>query len=365
MYADLLWELACQRWRPASRPISSCRHLIVPYAPRGNAARDAPRSEGAGGSRSRAAGELPLGLLSGEERSVYADLLWELACQRWRPASRPVSSCRHLIVPYAPRGNAARDAPRSEGAGGSRSRAAGELPLGLLSGEERSVYADLLWELACQRWRPASRPISSCRHLIVPYAPRGNAARDALRSEGAGGSRSRAAGELPLGLLSGEERSVYADLLWELACQRWRPASRPISSCRHLIVPYAPRGNAARDALRSDGAGGSRSRAAGELQLGLLSGEGRAVHPIYCGSWPASDGGVSVSINAGCRTAIVGTPPGAGMLPQGISGLARVSAVRRYRAFGSPPVRPASLSAESPSPCADAGLPDSRRSHWP
>jgi hypothetical protein len=45
-----------------------------------------------------------------------------------------------LIVPYAPRGNAARDAPRSKGACGSRSRAAGELPLGLLSGEERAVY---------------------------------------------------------------------------------------------------------------------------------------------------------------------------------------------------------------------------------
>jgi hypothetical protein len=45
-----------------------------------------------------------------------------------------------LIVPYAPRGNAARDAPRSKGTGGSRSRAAGELPLGLLSVEERAVY---------------------------------------------------------------------------------------------------------------------------------------------------------------------------------------------------------------------------------
>jgi len=55
-----------------------------------------------------------------------------------------------MIVPYAPRGNAARDAPRSDGASGSRSKAAGELPLGLLSGEEQVVYLGfLLWELAC------------------------------------------------------------------------------------------------------------------------------------------------------------------------------------------------------------------------
>ncbi|CAI8973983.1 hypothetical protein EMIT0P294_50284 [Pseudomonas sp. IT-P294] len=38
-------------------------------------------------------------------------------------------------------------------------------------------------------------------------------------SEGAGRSkaRSKAAGELTLGLLSGEERAVRLDLLWELA----------------------------------------------------------------------------------------------------------------------------------------------------
>jgi hypothetical protein len=40
-----LWELACPRRRPDSRPISLyCPRLIVPYAPRGNAARDGPRS---------------------------------------------------------------------------------------------------------------------------------------------------------------------------------------------------------------------------------------------------------------------------------------------------------------------------------
>ncbi|CAI8793690.1 hypothetical protein EMIT0196MI5_10258 [Pseudomonas sp. IT-196MI5] len=39
-------------------------------------------------------------------------------------------------------------------------------------------------------------------------------------SEGAGGSRSRAAGELTLGLLSGEKRRVYADLPL-LFCRSW------------------------------------------------------------------------------------------------------------------------------------------------
>ncbi len=112
--------------------------------------------EGAGGSRSKAAGELTLGLLSGEGR-VYAALLWERACSRRRPDSRPVyRGCTQphvgaaegcdlltlvfkikrsqprftrqllqssvsdensvcdvgLIVPTLPRGNAARDAPR-------------------------------------------------------------------------------------------------------------------------------------------------------------------------------------------------------------------------------------------------------------
>jgi hypothetical protein len=52
-------------------------------------------------------------------------------------------------------------------------------------------------------------------------------------AEGAGGSRSQAAGELTLGLLSGEKRrgvgcSAFA-LLWERACSRRRPDSRPIS----------------------------------------------------------------------------------------------------------------------------------------
>ena len=43
----------------------------------------------------------------------------------------------------------------------------------------------------------------------------------------------------------------------------------------------------------AEGAGGSRSQAAGELTLGLLSGEGRKAYPIPCGSELARDGGLT------------------------------------------------------------------------
>jgi hypothetical protein len=39
-----------------------------------------------------------------------------------------------------------------------------------------------------------------------------------------------------------------------------------------------------------EGAGGSRSRAAGELTLGLMSGEEHGCTPTLCRSWLASDG---------------------------------------------------------------------------
>jgi hypothetical protein len=43
----------------------------------------------------------------------------------------------------------------------------------------------------------------------------------------------------------------------------------------------------------SEGAGGSRSRAEGELTLGLMSGEKRVFAALLsCGSWLASDGGL-------------------------------------------------------------------------
>jgi hypothetical protein len=77
-------------------------------------------------------------------------------------------------------------------------------------------------------------------------------------AEGAGGSRSQAAGELTLGLMSGEKRrgvgcSAFA-LLWERACSRRRPdrrrynhrrtnpANRPVGRPpRFAFAVYAPR----------------------------------------------------------------------------------------------------------------------------
>jgi hypothetical protein len=67
------------------------------------------------------------------------------------------------------------------------------------------------------------------RRTVAALPPRMNPS--SQPSDVARGSRSRAAGELPLGLLSGEERAVRLELLWERACSRWRPASRPVS-CR-------------------------------------------------------------------------------------------------------------------------------------
>jgi hypothetical protein len=69
------------------------------------------------------------------------------------------------------------------------------------------------------------------RRTALRACPQMNASTQPAEGAGRSKARSRAAGELTLGLLSGEERSVYAGLLWELACQRWRPASQPISSC--------------------------------------------------------------------------------------------------------------------------------------
>ncbi|CAI9002739.1 hypothetical protein EMIT0P171_90067 [Pseudomonas sp. IT-P171] len=40
-----------------------------------------------------------------------------------------------------------------------------------------------------------------------------------------------------------------------------------------------------------EGAGGSRSRAAGELTLGLMSGEKQKLPRVPCGSWLAGEGG--------------------------------------------------------------------------
>jgi hypothetical protein len=147
----------------------------------------------------------------------------------------------------------------AEGAGGSRSRAAGELTLGLLSDEERGctpiclcssvgvsllamaawqptnfyrMYSVQLWERACPRRLPSSRPIST----------------ECTRSNcGSGLARE---GCLPadqflpnvLGTIVGANLlamaacqptnfyRLYSVQLWERTCPRRLPASRPIST---------------------------------------------------------------------------------------------------------------------------------------
>ena len=96
-----------------------------------------------------------------------------------------------------------------------------------LAGARCSFVPAFIWG---HRLRSASRrpPLDVFDFVERRYAPAPQMNASTQPAEGAGGSKSKA-GELPLGLLSGEERSVYADLLWELACQRWRPESRPIS----------------------------------------------------------------------------------------------------------------------------------------
>jgi len=53
------------------------------------------------------------------------------------------------------------------------------------------------------------------RRTALRATPRMNTS--AQPTEGAGGSRSKAAGELTLGLMSGEQRGARLAFLWELA----------------------------------------------------------------------------------------------------------------------------------------------------
>ncbi|MGF6203093.1 putative NAD/FAD-binding protein [Pseudomonas laurylsulfatiphila] len=96
------------------------------------------------------------------------------------------------------------------------------------------TYAEPLWELACQRWRPASRSIS---HRHTPNHCGSWLARDGglpadqslsdIRRTTVGAGLPAMAACQPTNL-----SQTYAEPLWELACQRWRRASRPISD-RH------------------------------------------------------------------------------------------------------------------------------------
>ena len=135
----------------------------------------------------------------------------------------------------------------AEGAGGSRSRAAGELTLGLMSGEKRGVRRSafaLLWarrcgDPTCSRRRPASRPESGGCTLT----------------------------------------------LWELACLRWRSVSQhQCQMCRPL------RGQA-------------RSHRFGVVRI-------IGVRRKYCGSGLARDSGLPVDQEHHRRTHPATRPAG-------------------------------------------------------
>jgi hypothetical protein len=113
----------------------------------------------------------------------------------------------------------------AEGAGGSKSQAAGELTLGLLSGEERLCTPTHC--RSCRRLRSFALDLPLFRHCQKSKVGAGLPAMAACQ---------------PINL-----SQTYAEPLWELACQRRRPSSRPISH-RHT--------------------------------------------PNHCGSWLASDGGL-------------------------------------------------------------------------
>jgi len=161
---------------------------------------------------------------------------------------------RRTALRANPRMNTSTQPP--EGAGGSRSKAAGELTLGLMSGEERvgvrrlaflswlaseggltanqspAAVLNLLWELACQRRRPDSQPIT-CR-CTRPTVGAGLPAIAACQPTNHPqmhptycGSWLASEGGLP----ANPSPAAVLNLLWELACQRRRPDSRPIT-CR-------------------------------------------------------------------------------------------------------------------------------------
>ena len=144
-----------------------------------------------------------------------------------------------------------------------------------------TFFSNAKKKISKKRLAPSVRPLAWARRSFAPVSIRGHCPpvgfastymqrvrlrRTALRAtprmntstqppDGAGGSRSKAAGELTLGLMSGEERvgvrrlaflswlasegglpadpspAAVLNLLWELACQRRRPDSRPIT-CR-------------------------------------------------------------------------------------------------------------------------------------
>jgi len=157
----LLWELACQRRRPDSRPIiRRCTRCPVGAGLSAKAADQPvnhpqvypfscgnwPASDG-GRSADQSSAGVPV-------------LLWELACQRWRPISRSIiRRCTRSPVGTGLPAMAA-DQPINHPQVYPLSCGSWLASEGDRSADQSSAGVPvLLWELACQRWRPISRSI--------------------------------------------------------------------------------------------------------------------------------------------------------------------------------------------------------------
>ncbi len=142
---------------------------------------------------------------------------------------------------------------------------------GLTADPSPADASDLLWELACQRRRPDSRPITRrCTRLTVGA---GLPAKAACQPTHHLQMYPLNCGSWPAsegGLPADPSPADAPDLLWELACQRRRPDSQPITcSCTQSTV----------------GAGLPAKAACQPTHHPQM-------YPLYCGSWPASDGGL-------------------------------------------------------------------------
>jgi hypothetical protein len=160
MHPIPLWELACQRWRPDSRPISRrCTPNPVGAA---SPAMAACQSTNLLQVYTEPCGSWPAGdggLTVAQSLAGVHRTLWELACRRWLPDSRPIS-CRctrstvgaglPAMAPCQPT-NLSQMYPEPCG-----SWPAGDG--GLTVAQSLAGVPGPQWDLACRRWRLASRP---------------------------------------------------------------------------------------------------------------------------------------------------------------------------------------------------------------
>ncbi|MCS3836629.1 hypothetical protein HNR03_001209 [Pseudomonas sp. JAI111] len=233
-YADLLWELACRRWRPDSRPIS-CRCTPNPVGA-GLPAMAPRRPTNLLQMYTEPCGSWPASDGAPPADQFPADVhrtLWELACQRRRPASRPISCrCKPNLVGAGLPAMAPRQPTNLLQ---MYTEPCGSWPAsdGVPPADQSPADVPIpLWELACQRWRPADRPIS-CRCTPNPVGA-GLPAMAPRQPTNLLQMYTEPCGSWPASDGAPPADQSHADVpipLWELACQRWRPVSRPIS-CR-------------------------------------------------------------------------------------------------------------------------------------